>query len=233
MDTEKINSIIVKRAYKLNFTNIYALIDNKPFILAGGSLCGDKVNDFDIYPSYGNEFNMSDIENKLKSEDSKNLKFISKTKNALTVNVDGQVVQFCNYKKRTIIELVESFDFSHIKVGILFLGYGEPPHADGVYFSDDFISANVGKNTYYTGSEYPTSSLIRTFKYALRGKFEKREYVKSVLKILTDIVKRGFEDYGDFKDQMDAIDLGLSEYKGTFELYKEMESKGLVKNPMN
>ena len=30
-----------------------------------------------------------------------------------------------------------------------------------------------------------------------------------MLSILTDILKRGYADYDDFKDQMDAIDLGL------------------------
>jgi hypothetical protein len=233
MNTEKINDIIVRRAYKLNFENIYKLIDNRPFILAGGSLCGDKVNDFDIYPAAWNEFSTKDIEKKIaenKDEIVKKVKLISMTKNAMTLNVDGQTVQFCNYKKDTLKELVDSFDFAHIKVGIRFDGCNEPPHADGVYFADDFVLANVEKATYYTGSEYPTSSLIRIFKYAIRGKFEKRNYVRSVLKILSDIVKRGFVDYKDFKDQMDAIDLGLAEYKGAYELYDEMRRRGLVKN---
>lgn len=229
MNTEKINDIIVRRAYRLEFDNIYGLIDSKPFILAGGSLCGDKVNDFDIYPVSGSEFVVSDIEKKIaENEKFKNVKKILKTKNALTLDVDGQIIQFCNYKKNTIEELVDSFDFAHVKVGIKFTGDGEPPHSDGVYFSDDFILANVGKTTYYTGSEYPTSSLIRTFKYAIRGKFEKRDYVRCVVKILSDIVKRGFKDYQDFKDQMDAIDLGLSEYKGVYELYNELKERGLI-----
>lgn len=232
MNTEKINDIIVRRAYKLKFDNIYSLIDNKPFILAGGSLCGDKVNDFDIYPVSGSEFLVSDIEEKICEDEifNKTTKLLSKTKNALTLDFNGQIIQFCNYKKDTLKELVDSFDFAHIKVGIRFQGNGEPPHADGVYFSDDFVLANVGKTTYYTGSEYPTSSLIRTFKYAIRGKFEKREYVKCVITILSDIIKRGVKDYGDFKDQMDAIDLGLSEYQGVYDLYDEMKKRGLVES---
>ena len=34
-------------------------------------------------------------------------------------------------------------------------------------------------------------------------------YLMETLKVLRDIVSRGFTDYEDFKDQLDAVDLGL------------------------
>jgi hypothetical protein len=132
--------------------------------------------------------------------------------------------------KPTLKELVNSFDFAHVQVGVRFGGNGEPPHVDGVYFSDDFVSSNVERGTYYTGSEYPTSSLVRMGKYSSRGKFSKKEYLMSTLKILSDIVNRGFRDYDDFKDQMDAIDLGLSEYAECYNLFESMKEHGLVKS---
>ena len=61
MNIERIDSAIVNRAYKLNFDNVYKLIGFKPFILAGGALAGGKVNDYDIYPVYGNAFDTDTI----------------------------------------------------------------------------------------------------------------------------------------------------------------------------
>ena len=45
-----------------------------------------------------------------------------------------------------------------------------------------------------------------------------------------DVVKRKFHDYNDYKDQLDAIDLGLSEYEKAYELYKVFEQNGMVEN---
>lgn len=50
---------------------------------------------------------------------------------------------------------------------------------------------------------------MRVVKYAKRDVFSGRSYVTSLINILVDVIKRGFEDYNDFKDQLDAVDLGL------------------------
>ena len=231
MNIEKIDSAIVNRAYKLNFDNVYKLIDFKPFILAGGALCSGKVNDYDIYPVYGNPFDTETISTFITESDEilKWCEIICKTKNALTVKVDGQVFQFCNYCKPSLKELIESFDFSHCQVGVMFKGDGEPPHADGVYYTEDFVVSNVTNNTTYTGSKYPLSSLIRTVKYAKREKFAGKSYATAIIEILKDIITRGFDDYDDFKDQLDAIDLGLHECENAYSLYTACKVKGLVK----
>jgi hypothetical protein len=50
--------------------------------------------------------------------------------------------------------------------------------------------------------------------------------------ILTDIIKRGFGHYIDFKDQVEAVDLVYSENGGElFELYKTFVARGLVTEP--
>ena len=36
-------------------------------------------------------------------------------------------------------------------------------------------------------------------------------YYTAVINILANIIQRGFKDYDDFKDQLDAVDLGLLE----------------------
>lgn len=229
MDKKEIANLIVERAYKLHFDNVYSILKEKPFILAGGSLSGDEVRDFDIYSSPKSPFTVSDIDESTRELFmSGDAKMLSRTRNALTISMGGQTLQFCNYEKPSLKSLVDSFDFAHVQVGIEFAGNGEPPHSDGVYYTDDFLFSNVKRSTFYTGSEYPTSSLIRMFKYAIRGKFPKKEYIKCAIEILTDIVNRGYSCYDDFKDQMDAIDLGLSEYKKTYELFEAMRKRGLV-----
>ena len=82
MNIEKFKRIIVKRAKRLKFDNVYKLIENRPFILAGGALCPQTPNDFDIYPSDGKEFNLNNITNELTTFDKNRVKFITRTKNA-------------------------------------------------------------------------------------------------------------------------------------------------------
>jgi hypothetical protein len=52
---------------------------------------------------------------------------------------------------------------------------------------------------------------MRLTKYAKRDHFPGRAYIPSIINILMDIIRRGFTSYDDFKDQLDAVDLGLVE----------------------
>lgn len=226
---EEIDKEVVRRAYRLDFEAVYELLDDRPFFLAGGSLCGDPVNDFDLYPSPVVPFDSSTVLNVVWANPGK-YKLLSKTRNAVTVKLiaKDQVVQFCSYRKPSLMELVKSFDFSHIQVGVEFTGDKEPPHADTVYYTDDFVLANVKRRTVYTGSEYPLSSLVRLFKYAKRDKLTRIGVAQAAMKILKDILDRGYENYDDFKSQIDAVDLGLPDMQEAFELYKMCVTKGLV-----
>lgn len=226
---EEIDKEVVRRAYRLDFEAVYELLDDRPFFLAGGSLCGDPVNDFDLYPSPVVPFNSSTVLDVVLANPGK-YKLLSKTRNAVTVKLlaKDQVVQFCSYQKPSLMELVKSFDFSHIQVGIEFTGDKEPPHADAVYYTDEFVLANVKRRTMYTGSEYPLSSLVRLFKYAKRDKLTRIGVAQAVMKILKDVLDRGYENYDDFKSQIDAVDLGLPDMEEAFELYKMCAAKGLV-----
>ncbi len=70
------------------------------------------------------------------------------------------------------------------------------------------MQAMLLQKTFFVGSEYPLSSLIRLVKYAKRGLYPaRRDYLADMLRILTAVVERGYSDYEDFKDQLDAIDL--------------------------
>lgn len=217
---------VLRRAFKLDYKTVYKLLDNSPFILAGGALCADKVNDYDLYPVEGHPFNWGKIEDKLEEMHGKIL-FVSA--NAMTAELpNGQVVQFCEYHKPTLKELVLSFDFTHIQAGIEFAGYWADPCSDNVYVTSGFIAASVSGRTQYAGSEYPFSSLIRAGKYQARGRLTRIEAARTSARILDDILKRGFKDYADFKDQMDAIDLSMDETAEASNLWVTVRNRGLV-----
>ena len=228
---DTIKCTIVQRAYKLQYDRVYEILGGKPFILAGGALCGDTVHDFDIYPVKTDPYTCADLLRALRMKKPVDVSIVAQTKNALTVLLSGgQVVQFCSYSKPSLEELVKSFDFSHIQVGVMFTGNPEPPHADGVYYTDAFVMSNVTRCTEYTGSEYPLGSIVRTLKYYKRGKLPRATAARSIVKMLADVLNRGYAGYADFKDQLDAIDLGLPDCAEANALYSAAKTRGLVKN---
>lgn len=231
---EEVCKEVVRRAYRLDFDTVYKMIGDKPFILAGGSLCGDAVHDYDLYPVQGREYDIAQLSVHLQLGKCpvKGVEWLAKTRNALTVRLPNkQVVQFCRYSKPTLKELVDSFDFSHIQVGVEFKGEGDPPHADAVYYTKAFLLAGVTRRTEYTGSEYPLGSAIRVMKYWQRGRLTKAAATRAVVKALADVLERGYRDYNDFKDQMDAIDLGLPDCAEMRLLYDAAHKRGLVRDP--
>lgn len=224
----RIRDAIVRRAMHLKYAPVYDLLDGRPFILAGGALSGDPVHDYDIYPDSDDPYSLDTVMQNITS--CKDAELLASTRNALTVRIKGgQVVQLCSYLRASIGELVESFDFSHVQAGIRFPGSRGTPNADDVYYTDGFVVANVTRQTEYTGSEYPTSSLVRTLKYYKRGKITKGVAGRMLLLIMADVLKRGFADYADFKDQIDAIDLGLPDCDEARALYKAACDAKLVK----
>lgn len=141
---------------------------------------------------------------------------------------------FVTIKKNTLAELVESFDFAHIKLGATikceFVTRNNLVIKDvELYISEDWVNAQLTGESYYTGSEYPLSSLTRLPKYYKRENFHKKGF--NTIKVLTDIIERGFKDYEDFKDQIDSVDVRVAEDSDTvYHLYKVCLDRGLVKN---
>ena len=230
---DEIARTIAKRAFRLDFKKVYDLVDGKPFLLAGGALCGDEVHDFDLYPDdeEGPAFSIAEVKDAVCTPDS-GASLLFKSANALTVKLHdkNQVVQFCAYRKPSLEELVKSFDFSHVQVGVRFRGNGCAPYLERVFYTDAFVLANVTRRTVYTGSEYPLSSLVRLFKYHKRGKLTKAEAAQATFKIMKDVLDRGYEDYADYKDQIDAVDLAYSGMQEAFELYKAFAKRGIVEH---
>ena len=185
----------IKKRVKVNF------FETLPWevYLAGNSLNSSSPNDFDFFP-----VNSDDSLLRLKN-------IICKTKNAITFKIEESTVQFCKYHHESLKELVDSFDFSHIQIGayLVFDDKIGDYQIKEIYFTDAWIESKILENSNFVSSDYPLSSLIRSYKYAQRNDLKGKSYIGSVIKILAEIVKRGFKDYEDFKDQIDAVDLGL------------------------
>jgi hypothetical protein len=164
--------------------------------VAGNCLNRANPNDIDLFPVREGDFVAHDFE-----------KVLSKTPNALTVREDGVIIQLCNYHWNSLKELVDSFDFAHIQIGAKL----DIRHSvvEEIYCSDNWMLAHQVESTWFTGSAFPLSSLIRANKYIQREEFAGKSYIPSILDMITSIVTRGFENYQDFKDQLDAVDLGL------------------------
>jgi hypothetical protein len=171
-------------------------------VLAGGSLGSDKINDIDLYRLDGRPW---DFAHPIQS--------VFASKNAKTFSGKWPI-QFCNYSKPTLPELIQSFDFAHIQVGVRFM-FTNHAHESArysmweSYMTDDFWRARLEQESRYTGSEYPLSSLLRAGKYYNRGQMTRGIYIRSIIDAMHDVFKRGFKDYDDFKDQLDAVDLSL------------------------
>jgi len=183
-----------------------------PVRIAGSSCNSDIPNDIDVYPSVENQFGHSFREEIIKKNCS-DIRILNASSNALTVRYDAYPypVQFCSYMHKSLSGLIESFDFSHVQVGI------EVSYSDGEYsisdvqFTNAYVNYLLTRKSRYMGSDYPLSSLIRTLKYYKRGYLDKFDSKLAIISILTSILDRGFSDYDDFKDQLSAIDLFLLE----------------------
>lgn len=205
----KIENQAKNNAFKL--LNVMKLANISDYYMAGG--CFHKViHDYDIFPINKDDFNK--ITDKLIDY------IVFKSKNAITVRYNDITVQFCKYHHNSLKELVDSFDFSHCQIGAEINNFTQ---VEDTYASQNYIDWKMTEEDVYTGSEYPLSSLIRTYKY--KDNFLGQNYKRETIQILIDLIKRGFEDYQDFKDQLDAIDLAYMEdndkLKELFELLRK------------
>ena len=196
MDTTIIKEHIIRRAGGIcrDLSKVFPEGDAR-FHIGGGSLTG-RLSDIDLFPD-------------TTAVPTPNTERVAETKNASTYVGVSCPVQVCNYQHDSLQELVDSFDFAHIQVGVTVKQSQGSLWVVDCYFTDAFVQSRALGISWFTGSEYPLASLIRLSKYYKRGDMQKGSQIRCVLSILTAIVKRGFRDYEDFKDQLDAVDLGL------------------------
>lgn len=238
---------VIKERMDARLKSVYSAIaiclsyKHHGYFVAGNSCNASVPHDFDIYP-WDNNFDFKEIESRIVSVGGY---VVCETRNALTVNIGGKIIQFCNYWKSDLISLIESFDFAHIQIGIAVTIEWRPGDFEDdiggydcskiryVEYTDNWQRAHMLETTWYTGSDYPLSSLLRTVKYFKRGAYaNKYEYKKDIINILNDIISRGYKDYQDYKDQLAAIDLLLlepEEKEAAWNLYLTCGECGLVK----
>lgn len=234
--TDEVESLATKR---IPMWDIAFLLLNEKYMVAGGCFGVDTPNDYDIYPATGQRFDRKCIREQVKSLAKKrDCSVVHESKNAITVKCDGKLLQFCDYVKSSLPSLVTSFDFTHCQVGVLVQttetndgGFG-PPYVEEVFFTPEWVMARVTLKTGFTGSDHPLGSLVRTFKYAKRGLLNASATRGAVLEILTAILERGYKDYDDFKDQLEAVDLlslGKEERNPSWHYWKVCCKRGLVR----
>lgn len=240
-------SSIIKDRMEARLKSLYSTIaillsyGHTGYYVAGNSCNAATLHDFDIYPECNGTFDFNSISSRVEPLGGY---VICKTKNALTVNMSGKILQFCNYSKCDLITLLSSFDFAHIQIGIhveIDWEPGDPEDGGGynystitaVNYTAEWELAHLSETTWYTGSDYPLSSLLRITKYYQRGCYARKDdYKKDILNILNDIISRGYKDYLDYKDQLAAVDLLLlepEEKQAAWNLYLACGSRGLVK----
>lgn len=197
--------------YSVKLKDLMEKANIKRYYMAGG--CFQKiVHDIDLFPVNPNDFD--GINHDLKDY------IVFSSVNAITVKYNDLVIQFCRYYHNSLKELVDSFDFAHCQIGAKI---DNETQVVEHYFSDAYLDWKLTDEDTYTGTQYPLSSLIRSYKY--KETFLEKNYKKVAVKILIDIIKRGFLNYKDFKDQLDAIDLAYvednDELMGLFELLRK------------
>jgi len=216
--------LLETRARRLRVAKQIGDILGTRFLLAGGALTkDDNPKDFDIY-GVDAPILISAVEHRVLCHEATR-GYLSKTANAITANIYGQTVQFCSYFKPTPQETVAAFDFAHCKAGAVF---GADGLLQEVVATDDFWLSESNGTTWYTGSEYPLSSLMRLMKFHKRGLFEGGTHKSAAVRILCDIVERGFKDYEDFFDQCSSISESFKDYNSVDGevLYELLHKKG-------
>lgn len=223
---ESSDSNIVQGALIRKSTLVYDRINKYLVVLgirnyyAGGGCFADTVNDYDIFPVKQLPFDKP-------IHLPKGYTLIYQGANAMTLEVDGIRIQLCSFTQASLKELVESFDFVHCQIGM----HVQDCRLYQGYCSDAYLEYRITGISGYTESEYPLSSLFRLFKYHDRGVLTGRAWRTSVVRILNNIIRRGFHSYADFKAQMDAVDLHYTE--DDFEHADLMELLDLLGNKNN
>ena len=193
------------------------------FYIAGSSLLEAEPNDYDLFPTIlrYEEFN------KYFSYPKSTPFYKWNTINSISLENDGKKIQLCKFKSRSLEDLVERFDFTHVKLGAKVdrkpIGGGYIYVVNKVYLSPDYIKSRILNRSHYTGvqkDDYPLSSLIRTYKYYQRGAI--KNIYDVLFHILESFLERGFKSEEDFYNQLSAIDLGIDEAIGLDENRKRL-----------
>lgn len=192
------------------------LVANKAIFAGSAMIPKHEINDIDVF-----FYNSRDYGNAVDALTQVYKSFT--TPNCVTIKANYVKIQLCKYNYPIMARLVESFDFAHVQIAYDIF-------SQDVAYTEQAKEAFISRTTTFNGSDYPLSSLIRLSKYYERGMIPGRGLIGEVLLIFKAIVERGFTDYEDFKDQLNAVDLHLSDENNSLalDLYKVCCKRGLV-----
>lgn len=114
---------------------------------------------------------------------------------------DGTMVQLCMVEGRSLVELVESFDFAHCQVGVDVMhtkdnGWG----VYAVHWTQHFECAMIAQGTYYTGGESAVNSLARVNGVAEKLRLDRGETRALILQVVEDVLKDPAGNLEKFKE---------------------------------
>lgn len=191
MDANAVYANRVRSRLSPGIVGLFKVAGIDKVILAGGGLLRD-FDDLDFYPA-------PDKDGRKFSEQWGQLldnlsKTHGETKNAVSLVVDGVKVQLCRYSKPTVTELLESFDYAHCQIGGLIHFGMACSHVVDIEFTDNFKEAMTAQSTWYTGSRFPLSSMMRLPKVAQKIGLTQKEIQVITFQIVKDLQENGFED---------------------------------------
>jgi len=106
---------------------------------------------------------------------------VSKTRNAITVKLDNNLIQFCNYSAPCLKTLLESFDFAHCQIGCEVISHNNGWDIVDVVWTEDYTLSRVLDSSWFIDTNYPLSSLARNGKYYKKGVFTRSTYIRNMV----------------------------------------------------
>ena len=174
---------------KLNWIDLKSL-NLTEFFIAGGALRpNEKINDFDLYPVRKGDFKKLRARNTFLSKPP-----FGKTINSDTYFLNGYLVQLSKSMGGSIREVIDTFDFAHVKMGARVKLVEGKYKVEDIYFSEDYKRyLRTGKNEYCRGKAHPIDSLLRTYKYAERGLLQPKDVVYDIIETFLSRYKQQVE----------------------------------------
>jgi hypothetical protein len=197
-NTERLKMIekIVARRLKPYLDILASKVDLEYCWVGGSSLIMDEPNDIDLFPDPRCPHFKNAIHDGLKDH------LVFQSANADTYVVDGKKIQACSHAAASLEDLLKSFDFAHVQIGATI----HDGIIEGLLYTQDYHTATTAHTTYYTGTDFPLTSLIRLHKYTQRGLLTEGQRIYTTFEILADLANRGFTSYDDFCRQILGMD---------------------------
>jgi len=139
------------------------------------------------------------------------------TDNAWSVDWEGRSYQFIEHSRhdaRTLEELIESFDFSHVQAGAEIIR----GKVSKVYVSDLFVSDRAAGTSTYRSEKTPISSLFRLMKYHRRGDIPTFDARRMIVQMVCAAIRHPPASVEEARRQLSGLDPTAEEQEGMGQL---------------